>query len=427
MTSFQLFSALSPKFIIPALLLPLLSFASGGTNPLKIISPHNPVCAGEYFLLKATGGSGYAYAWQPSQLLDNPAIAEPKARIFDNTTFSVIRTNLSTDARDTAFVEVVVLKKAFEINAPKFICRGIEHELSIPANLVQPVWNTGFAGHVLKITRGGYYSFKAISGCHLVEGNVFIRDIDKPISKIIAAGQPDICEGQSIELTAVSLENISWSTGGVEPKIVVSNPGTYTLTNSNECGSVSDQIEIRTHKVTAAYLPKKWEDKAPYNHIVYNHSQNASYFEWYLNDEKISMEKQPVLYLPNEGTYFLKLLAIDNYGCKDEVSYAPIYVHSESDLINPDQAVLIPNSFSPNGDGLNDHLQFLFQGVKRLDATVFDRWGNEVYQFNGATDRWNGNNKNDSPMPQDMYTLKYSFILEDGQTVARTTQVYLLR
>jgi gliding motility-associated-like protein len=427
---FNSFSFKSGIFCAALLALPNINpvFATGGgTQKLEIISPPKAVCVGETFRLKATGGSDYSYEWSPAAVLNNPNSDEPSATIYDNTRFRVIRSKIVGEQRDTAFVDVLVLRKAFAIDAPEFICRGIQHTLSVDPKLVNPVWNTGHTGHQLTIQRGGYYSFKAQQGCHLVEGNVFIRDLDKPIAKILAAGISDICEGQSLELNAVSLENPEWSTGSNAPSIKVNTSGKVSLFNTNECGTTSDAIQINVHKVTAAYLPEKWEDVAPYKHIIYNQSEHATHFEWYLNDKKISMERQPVLYLPEAGNYRLRLLAVDQFGCKDEVSYSPISVLLENAPLNPDEAIIIPNAFSPNGDGLNDELRIYGQGIKRIDATVFDRWGGIVFEFKGPEEGWKGTDLNGQLLPQDLYTLKYSFVLEDGTSGSRTMQVSLLR
>jgi gliding motility-associated-like protein len=51
--------------------------------------------------------------------------------------------------------------------------------------------------------------------------------------------------------------------------------------------------------------------------------------------------------------------------------------------------IYIPNTFTPNGDGIND--TWVIEG---LDATatvkVFTRWGSEVYQTTGNYTPWNG-------------------------------------
>lgn len=101
------------------------------------------------------------------------------------------------------------------------------------------------------------------------------------------------------------------------------------------------------------------------------------------------------------------------------ISYAPNqfyvgtddFVYSICDYFeNCDQATVlviindvpffIPEAFSPNGDGIND--EFEIKGLakyKTVEITIFNRWGNVVYQSNnygngpGKEGFWNGNAK----------------------------------
>ena len=64
-------------------------------------------------------------------------------------------------------------------------------------------------------------------------------------------------------------------------------------------------------------------------------------------------------------------------------------------------AVNIPNTFTPNGDGVNDTWV-----VEGLDATatvqVFTRWGKQIYQSVGYPVPWNGE-YDGKKLPQGVY------------------------
>lgn len=54
-----------------------------------------------------------------------------------------------------------------------------------------------------------------------------------------------------------------------------------------------------------------------------------------------------------------------------------------------------PNFFSPNGDGINDYYQIEgIEGFDRMEFTVFNRWGNQVYRHTNYRNDWNGGNLN---------------------------------
>jgi gliding motility-associated-like protein len=50
----------------------------------------------------------------------------------------------------------------------------------------------------------------------------------------------------------------------------------------------------------------------------------------------------------------------------------------------------LPNAFSPNGDGENDELKIYGRGLEWMALTIFDRWGNRVFESTDANASWNG-------------------------------------
>ena len=66
--------------------------------------------------------------------------------------------------------------------------------------------------------------------------------------------------------------------------------------------------------------------------------------------------------------------------------------------------LVVPNAFSPNGDGFND--LWIIENIEfypQVDLKIFDRWGNMVYITGNAADEpWDGSLKG-RPMPIDSY------------------------
>ena len=54
--------------------------------------------------------------------------------------------------------------------------------------------------------------------------------------------------------------------------------------------------------------------------------------------------------------------------------------------------MFIPNSFSPNGDGLNDELRVLGTCITSYEYSVFDRWGKRIFYMDSDSEiqYWNG-------------------------------------
>ncbi|RYZ52197.1 MAG: gliding motility-associated C-terminal domain-containing protein, partial [Sphingobacteriales bacterium] len=74
----------------------------------------------------------------------------------------------------------------------------------------------------------------------------------------------------------------------------------------------------------------------------------------------------------------------NQYGCKGSRQ-----VH-----IDLNDVVLIPNAFSPNGDGVNDQFRITNYGYYKLETfRIFNRWGEEVFFTADPAKGWNGYHK----------------------------------
>ncbi len=86
----------------------------------------------------------------------------------------------------------------------------------------------------------------------------------------------------------------------------------------------------------------------------------------------------------------------------------PCYTYSDTIIITSEELSLhIPNAFTPNGDGLNDHLEFWIYGVEKYNASIYNRWGQVVYKKEGGPGlfNWDGKVNGKEAMPG-VYSLK---------------------
>lgn len=83
--------------------------------------------------------------------------------------------------------------------------------------------------------------------------------------------------------------------------------------------------------------------------------------------------------------------------------------------------LLIPNVFTPNGDGLND--RFVIQGIEayeKVSLKVFNVWGNEVYVNDKYDNNWNGQGLQDG-------TYYYSIEMRKGDKVEQFNAWVLIK
>ncbi len=71
------------------------------------------------------------------------------------------------------------------------------------------------------------------------------------------------------------------------------------------------------------------------------------------------------------------------------------------EIVECDVPLLIPNAFTPNGDGLNDYFEIIAPEGTQLDVLIYSRWGNQL--FSGNQDQfWDGSYHN-VPVPLGTY------------------------
>jgi gliding motility-associated-like protein len=58
--------------------------------------------------------------------------------------------------------------------------------------------------------------------------------------------------------------------------------------------------------------------------------------------------------------------------------------------VTPSMFIYVPNSFTPNGDGLNDNFGISGEAIKSFSMRIFNRWGDMVFETSNVTDKWDG-------------------------------------
>jgi gliding motility-associated-like protein len=91
-----------------------------------------------------------------------------------------------------------------------------------------------------------------------------------------------------------------------------------------------------------------------------------------------------------------------------------------------DNNFFIPNTFSPNGDGRNDYLFLRGNNLYGIRFTVYDRWGEKVFETTNQQTGWDGTYKGKDLNPG-VFTYIVTINFDDGTTVSKTGSVTLVR
>lgn len=110
----------------------------------------------------------------------------------------------------------------------------------------------------------------------------------------------------------------------------------------------------------------------------------------------------------------------NEFGCTDSV-WIETYVEDPFSFF-------IPSAFTPNGDGLNDVLEFQILGVRSLEFSIFNRWGERVHVQGLAGPFWDGNNPHTGERhSQGNYTYLLEAVGKEGEAVQKRGNVRLIR
>ncbi|WP_118974458.1 PKD domain-containing protein [Taibaiella koreensis] len=103
---------------------------------------------------------------------------------------------------------------------------------------------------------------------------------------------------------------------------------------------------------------------------------------------------------------------------------------TEKVVVSKDCYTDIPNAFTPNGDGSNDYFyprQLISKGVVSFSMTVFNRWGQKVFETTNVNGRgWDGR-FNDKEQPMGVYIYQIRAVLKNGRAEDYSGNVTLVR
>lgn len=119
-----------------------------------------------------------------------------------------------------------------------------------------------------------------------------------------------------------------------------------------------------------------------------NLSQLGHNYEWYFEEGSVNYSNQmePTVTFPDgeTGHYEVILYTTSEYGCTDSITK----------ILNVEPEVLLyaPNSFTPDGDEFNQLWHVYIEGIDVYDfhLSIYDRWGQTVWESNNPETGWDG-------------------------------------
>lgn len=204
-----------------------------------------------------------------------------------------------------------------------------------------------------------------------------------------------ICSGEIVTLeTGLSnhFYDFIWSTGDSSSFIEVTEPGIYSVSITDGYCLDGDIVEVKN---PSSYdLGGSFEQCYIGELVTLDVGIEAQSYLWNTGKEtRTIVTDQPGLY---------SFTVIDNFGCIHHDTIHFIKAKSSYDL-------WLPNTFTPNNDGLNDKFKPVGEGVTEYEFLIFDRWGNLLFESRDFSEAWEGRTSSGEIMPLGVYQYKLTY------------------
>ncbi len=381
---------------------------------INIDTPHvktnadTVLCAGKTVQLNSAGA--VVFDWIPAAGLSNNSIANPMATPASTTQYIVAGTNsFGCTAKDTVTITVNPLPVITK-SVDSVICRngsiqllatgGISYSWSPAVSLN----NAAIANPIAKPTSNTTY-LVTVTGANSCSNTDSVKIAIRPIPVFTISPNQAICIGNTTQLTAGGGNTYLWSPAALVNNANSSTPNTNTnitttftvKINDNTC---NDSASLTTTVLINA-LPVVKAAKLNDIDCVFSAAQlsasGANRYSWTpamgLNNANIP---NPLATITTKQQYLVTGIdTLTNCSGKDTIT---VFIKAPFD-----PTFLVPNAFSPNGDGINDCFRVKNYGtVKFADITIYNRFGNLVFHSSNVNDCWDGTYKG-NPVDPDNY------------------------
>jgi gliding motility-associated-like protein len=246
----------------------------------------------------------------------------------------------------------------------------------------------------------------------------------------------EICEGNSVDLNVTGTDKYSWLSDNTLSSTTINNPVATPIANtvytvigkdSNNCFTDTARIKVTVNPNPVVIIPdsaKEVLSGTTYTILASTGNDGPVNLEW-LPASGLSCYSclQPTATVNNTVTY--TLTATDARGCTGSDSIILIALCNK-------KSIYIPNTFSPNNDGVNDYFFPRANGsVLVKSMTIFNRWGQIVYDkrnfyANGSANGWDGKYNNVLQKP-DVYVYILKLVCANNESFTQRGNITLIR
>lgn len=262
------------------------------------------------------------------------------------------------------------------------------------------------------------------NNCVSAPANLGITVFPQPVADFTAVPQQG-CEPVEVKFNnttqSASLYSAAWTLGdgaastSISPTHTYQHAGSYgimlTVTDANGCTASETKpafITVFPQPVAGFTLAEhELTTTEPLLQVIDASSQSTHCF-YYLSDGTAWTDCSFTASVAGTGAFTITQVVTSGAGCIDSVS--------QSFTIRPLPEIFIPNTFTPDGDFLNERFEPSLSWIGDYEIIIYDRWGSIVFQTDDQFTYWNGKDRNyGKDLPQGIYAyrLRYKPYLQD--------------
>mgnify|MGYP003333452816 CR=1 FL=1 len=338
------------------------------------------ICPGGTANLLATGN------FTSVQWLNGPATAAYNVQSAGN--YQVTATMNGCSLTDFVNVSVITLPN-WNLGPDVTVCGNQSYSYTTTQSVL---WGNGSTGSSLPVLSSGMiYATYFYQGCPMLD-SALVTIVEPPI--IDLGPDTTLCTGTSLNF--FFNDPLTWNGNVLSTNFVANSPGLITASYSDGVCTVLDSIVISYLEPIVIPIGNNYTYCQGDTITLTAASPTAEYFLWFDGTELSTHS------FFESGNYSVTVSNVCESVSRTwnmEFDDCNIYVY-------------IPNSFTPNNDGINDVWYPEINGWTEVETRVFNRWGEILFSSENPNTPWIGEVRNGSYFAPDgvySYVIKAKF------------------
>ncbi|OQP63157.1 hypothetical protein A3860_25020 [Niastella vici] len=320
-----------------------------------------------------------------------------------------------------------------------FVCRGTPMLLK-PTGALQYTWQstpdiscTQCATPLINPAASTTYVVTGVSNHGCVKSDTIQVRVRQPFTMQVQPGDT-ICAGEQTSLAVTGADQYQWlpasglnNTNTATPKASPTNTTIYTVIGRDNDHCFSDTAQVKVEVYPIPYIFAGNDTTVNTGNAVplsATYSKDVNKLTW-TPSNGLSCTNCATPMAAVQGTVTYRVTASNQGGCtaSDDVTITSVCNGNNW---------FIPNTFSPNGDGMNDVFYVRGKGINMVHSLrVFNRWGQTVFEkqnfmANDAASGWDGK-INGKPADSDVYVYIVELYCDNSNIIPYKGNVALIR